>query len=319
MSEKETKAVQVRKDVTALVLDKVNSFVEAGALKMPKDYSAENALKAAYIVLSEKNEKTGKALLETCTTSSIAESLLKMVVWGVSPLKKQCYFIPYADRLECTLDYSGNILLAKRYGGLKDINAQVIYDGDDYLTEIDPATGVKKLVKHIQTMKSVGLGKILGAYAITLMEDGTSKLEEMTIQMIENAWKQGGAKGNSPAHRNFADQMAKKTVINRACKLLVRASDDGVLFATDDTEELKEIKDEAKSQVSETIKQRANKTHITMSDIEDAEVEEIEAVEEAQKAEKKEPTPKKDAVKKEPEKVAPVDEQEDLFADEPDF
>ena len=57
------------------------------------------------------------------------------------------------------------------------------------------------------------------------------------MSQIKAAWAQGAAKGNSPAHTKFPDQMAKKTVINRACKLLIRASDDAALFINDDTEE----------------------------------------------------------------------------------
>jgi recombination protein RecT len=36
----------------------------------------------------------------------------------------------------------------------------------------------------------------------------------------------GGSKRASGAHNNFADQMCKKTVINRACKNFVCTSDD---------------------------------------------------------------------------------------------
>jgi recombination protein RecT len=46
---------------------------------------------------------------------------------------------------------------------------------------------------------------------------------------------QGATKGGSPAHKNFPDQMAIKTVISRACKTFISSSDDSALFDDDDT------------------------------------------------------------------------------------
>jgi len=99
MSEKVTKTTEqpavVQKEITSQVLTKINTFVAAGELKMPKDYSAENALKGAMLVLQEMKTRDGKPVLEACSKNSIAQSLLKMCIEGLSVLKKQGYFIPY--------------------------------------------------------------------------------------------------------------------------------------------------------------------------------------------------------------------------------
>lgn len=262
----ENKQVDViRKDISAQVLAKVEAFQAAGELRLPKDYSVENALKSAYLVLSEMNDKSGKPVLESCRKSSIAEALLKMVVWGLSPLKKQCYFIPYGDKLECTPDYSGNIMLAKRYAGLKNIVPNVVLEGDEFEFEVDVLSGRKKVVKHKQTLESLEKNKVKGAYAVVELADGTYDTEVMSMSQISAAWAQGAAKGNSPAHNKFPDQMAKKSVINRACKLLIRASDDAALFVNDDTEE--KVIDVAAENVSSEIKANANKK---VFDFEDA-------------------------------------------------
>lgn len=215
---------QAQKDISAQVLAKVDAFQRSGELKIPSDYSPENALKSAYIILSDPKNN----LLEKCNKSSIANALLKMVVWGLSPLKGQCYFIPYKDQLECTPDYSGNIALAKRYGKLKSIKANAIFKDDEFEFIIRP-DGRREVQKHTQTINSINT-QVVGAYAVIELQDGTFDTEVMSIDMIRKAWMQGGAKGASPAHTNFTDQMACKTVINRACKLLVRSSDDSVLY-----------------------------------------------------------------------------------------
>lgn len=221
-----TATVAVKNDISTQVLAKIAAFEAAGELRLPKDYSVENALKSAYIILSDPKNN----LLVKCDKSSIAEALLKMVVNGVSPMKKQCYFIPYGDKLSCDISYAGNVVIAKRFGNLKSIKANAIFEGDVFEFEVDVPTGHRKIIKHSQTLDSVGSGKVKGAYAVYELEDGTVDVEVMSINQIQAAWNQGGSKGGSPAHKNFPDQMAIKTVINRACKLIISSSDDSVLY-----------------------------------------------------------------------------------------
>ena len=220
----------VKKDISAQVLARVEIFQKSGELRIPKDYSPENALKSAYLILTDPRNN----LLAQCTKESAANALLKMVVWGLSPLKKQCDFIKYGDKLECTPEYTGNIVLAKRYGGLKEIKGNAIFEGDTFEFEVDTTTGRKRILKHTQTLESIGSKNIKGAYAVYEMNDGKMDVEIMNITQIRDAWNQGATKGASPAHKNFPDQMAIKTVINRACKLIIRGSDDSALFSNDD-------------------------------------------------------------------------------------
>ncbi len=255
----------VKKDITTNVLNKIQAFQESGELRLPQDYSAENALKSAYLILLETKNTNNQFALEHCTKESVANALLKMVVWGLSPLKKQCDFIMYGNKLDCGIEYTGNIVLAKRYGGLKDIKANAILDGDDFVFEVDPLTGRRKIVKHVQTLENIGNKTVKGAYAICTMNDGTTDVEIMNMAQITQAWQQGAMKGNSPAHKNFPDQMACKTVINRACKLLVRGSDDAVLYNKEDEEKIETTAEDTKFE----IKTKANKKVL---DFEDAEV-----------------------------------------------
>lgn len=235
--EKTTAVETVKKDISAHVLQKIQTFKETGELTIPKDYSAENALKSAYLIISETKTSTGKFALEVCTKESVANALLKMVVLGLSPMKKQGNFIVRGDSLVFEPEYTGQIALAKRFGGLKDITANAIFEGDEFEFSVDPKTGRKKIEKHIQKLENIGSKVVKGAYAVLEMNDGTFKVEIMNIVQIKDAWNQGPMKGNSPAHKNFPDQMSCKTVISRACKLLVRGSNDSVLFVAGDNDE----------------------------------------------------------------------------------
>lgn len=227
-----TAAVVVKKDVVDGVLAKVTAFKESGELKIPKDYSPENALKSAWLILQEAVDRNNKPVLQVCTKESIANALLKMVVLGLSPLKKQGDFIPYGTSLTFQEEYTGNIALAKRYGNLKSIKANAIFKGDEFVFEVG-IDGRKRILKHEQKLEHIG-GEVVGAYAVTELTDGTIDTEIMSISQIKNAWNQGAMKGGSPAHKNFSDQMAIKTVINRACKPLIRGSNDVVLLDDDD-------------------------------------------------------------------------------------
>lgn len=234
-----TQAVaEVKKDISAQVLAKIDAFQKSGELKLPNDFNAENALKSAYIILSDPNNN----LLEKCDKASVADALLKMVVYGVSPIKKQCYFIPYGSKLTCSVSYFGNIAIAKRYGSLKSIKGNAIFKGDDFEFHVDTTTGRRKVVKHVQNLENYGSKDIVGAYAVYELNDGTVDVEVMNINQIKDAWNQGATKGNSPAHKNFPDQMAVRTVINRACKILIASSDDSALYdSLDDSENEKDF------------------------------------------------------------------------------
>lgn len=232
-NQSQTQLAEVRKDISAQVLERVDAFQKSGELRIPKDYSPENALKSAYLILTDPRNN----LLAQCSKESVANALLKMVVWGLSPLKKQCDFIKYGDKLECSPEYTGNVILAKRYGNLKTIKANAVFEGDTFEFCVDTTTGRKKIVKHEQTLETIGSKTLKGAYAVYELNDGVVDIEVMNIIQIKDAWNQGATKGASPAHRNFPDQMAIKTVINRACKMLIRSSDDSVLYSGDIEEE----------------------------------------------------------------------------------
>lgn len=278
---KQQVAVQ-QKNITEQVLAKIETFKQAGELRLPADYSPENALKAAYLTLQDVKNKDGRPALEVCKSSTVANALLKMVVWGLSPLKKQCDFIVRGDTLCCDPEYTGNIALAVRYGGLKHHKGNAIFNGDDFKFEVG-IDGRRKLIHHKQSLESIG-GDVIGAYVTYELEDGTQDMEIMNISQIRNSWLQGAAKGTSIAHKNFTDQMAIKTVYNRMTKLLIRASNDAPLMGdngSDDNEQKPDVMSEAKQEVIN----KANAEEIAFEDIPEA----------PQAAAESEPTPQQEA------------------------
>lgn len=228
MSENKDTALQKKeRNITDEVLSRVSSLTQGKELVLPPNYSAENALKSAWLILQEVKDKSQNSVLVSCSKPSIANALLDMVIQGLNPAKKQCYFVAYGKQLQLMRSYMGTMMVTKRLSGIRDVRAECIYEGDEFEYEIVPHTGRKKIVKHIQGFDNIDLDKLRGAYAIVVMDNPADSFAEvMTMSQIQKAWNQGAAKGGSGAHKNFTDEMAKKTVINRACKLCANTSDD---------------------------------------------------------------------------------------------
>lgn len=234
----------------------LNSKMQYG-LSFPADYNVANALMGAYLTLKETKDKNGKALLETCSQVSIANSLMDMATLGLSVQKKQGYFIAYGGQCQFQRSYFGNITIARRFG-LKDIHAEVIYEGDNFVYHIED--GNKVLDKHEQSIANIDNDKIIGAYAVVIMQDGTKMLEVMNMKQIKQSWQQGyGYKEGSGTHSKFADQMAKKTVINRALKQIINTHGDVFVQEADERTEDVERMEQVEADVAYEIEANANK------------------------------------------------------------
>ena len=227
-------------------------------LSFPADYNPTNALMGAYLIMKETTDKNGKCILESCSQASIANSLMDMATLGLNASKKQGYFIAYGGKCQFQKSYFGNITLARR-NGLKTINAEIIYDGDTFKYHIE--NGMKVIDVHEQDFMNIDNDKILGAYAVAVMDDGRKVVEVMNINQLKRAWNQrmGGLKEDaSSTHMKFKDQMAKKTVINRLCKLIGNTSTDGnISEISDRLDEVAEV-DMVAEDVAYEIENNAN-------------------------------------------------------------
>lgn len=261
------------KNITDNVLNKIHVYQAQGNLSLPSDYSAENALKEAWLVISQNSK------LVNCTKESMAQVLLGMVTQGLNPAKNQCYFIPYGNKMQIQRSYHGNVMMLKRDAGAKDVVAQVIYEGDTFKQELD-GTGRIKAIKHEQDFFNINKDKIIGAYCTIVFDDSRDNyIEIMTIDQIKQAWMQSQmirdekALENSKTHNNFKEEMAKKTVINRAAKRYINSStDDNLLKYAQETEQR-----QRKEVLDAEVEENANKEELDFEpQYEDAQFKEVE-------------------------------------------
>lgn len=220
----------MKRDVVDVVSERVRQMTEAGHIQFPPNYSAENALKAAWLALQSVEDKNHKSALAVCTKDSIANALLDMVVQALSPVKKQCYFMVYGNKLVCSRSYFGSMALAKRVEPGADIYYGVVYEGDEFEYTIE--RGMKRIVKHVQSIDNVAMDKIKAAYCVIERDERLLASDIMTFAQIVQAWKQGQSYKSSGdgVHQKFTDQMAVKVVINRTCKGVINSSADDYLL-----------------------------------------------------------------------------------------
>ena len=234
--------ISYKNRITGSVLKRI-SELQKGGITVPNGFSADNQIYLAFLKLSAMEDpKSNQPILQAVTPQSVANALLTMCLKGLSMEKGQCTFIRYGSELQFQQMYHGTVALAKRYGA-GDPQAQVIYEGDEFEYEINPATGKKRVIKHVQRLENIKSDKIVGAWCLVPYAGHPEldpKVEVMTIDEIRRSWMQGATRGESPAHRLFPQEMAKKTVIGRACKLFVSTSDDAGVYGDPETPEWQE-------------------------------------------------------------------------------
>lgn len=223
-SQNATALKRMQEETTQQIMERVTGWQETGEVVLPKGYHVGNAIKLAWLYLQTVENLQHQKAIDYCTKDSICNALLNMVINGEYP-QKHCYFIMYGNRLEWQERYLGKLMRAKRDTEIGKVNAQVIYEGDEFVYTIDE-NGEKQLVKHVPNLANIDNTKILAAYAVVINKDGTRHIEVMTKTQIQKAWEQGAMKGKSGAHTNFTDQMCMKTVIQRACKIALDSTAD---------------------------------------------------------------------------------------------
>lgn len=200
----------------------------AGALALPKNYSAPNAFQSAMLAISQVVDRDKRPALQVCTPESVRQAITQTILQGLNPDKKQCYYIVFGQKLTMLTSYFGEVAKAKAVDpNIQDVYAEIVYAGDKFQYAIK--RGVKVITVHEQAPENVKLANIIGAYATIVYKDGTEKSDYMTKEQINNSWSRGQTKGQSDAHKLAPEEMSKKTVLRRLCKAVYNTSDDSEL------------------------------------------------------------------------------------------
>ena len=177
---------------------------------LPTGFNKARFVQNCMTVLQE-----GKADFSKCEPKTVVRTLLKGAFLGLDFFNGECYAIPYGGKVQFQTDYKGEKKLCKKYSirKIKDIYAKVVKEGDVF---------EEKIVDGQQTVTftpvSFNNGKILGAFAIVLYEDGGMEYETMSVEEIEQTRNDFSKAPNSDAWKKSFPEMCKKTVLRRLCK-----------------------------------------------------------------------------------------------------
>lgn len=113
--------------------------------------------------------------------------------------------------------YQGILLVAKKYAGVKNIDVELVFEGERFRS----MKGTNPGIEHEQDVTKFDLDKIVAAYAVVWLTDGTYKSEVMDRASLEaareasEAYKKGFA---TPWKGPFRGEMYRKTVVHRTWK-----------------------------------------------------------------------------------------------------
>ena len=211
------------REMVDTVLARVDKMEKDGEISCPPRYNPGNALRSAWLQIQETKDMNNRPALEVCTKESVANALLNTVIQGLSPVKKQVYYIVYGNQLQAQRSYFGTMAATKRIPGVTEVWADVVYEGDEFKAQ--KHHGGWQIVQHDSAPENINPEKIRYAYAVIEREDEEPFTDVMTWAQIQQSWAKSRSKAQT-VHKEFPDQMAKKTVINRACKMFFNTSDD---------------------------------------------------------------------------------------------
>lgn len=147
----------------------------------------------------------------------------------------QAYIIPYKDhgtpKAQFQLGYKGMIDLAYRSGEVSIVDAQVVYENDDFSYEL----GLDPKLHHVPALKDRGAAIMV--YAMFRTKSGGFGFQVMSMDDVRqhaSRFSKAYSSSYSPWATNF-EEMAKKTVMKKALKYAPLKSDFARGMSADET------------------------------------------------------------------------------------
>ena len=156
---------------------------------------------------------------------------------GLKPnVNGEAYLIPFKNNkkggvYECQfiVGYKGLMLLARRSGEVANIDAQTVYENDEF----ELSYGFDPMLVHKPYLKG-DRGKPVGFYATVMLKDGGKSAHYMTVEDAQKYGKRySKAYNNSPWTTDF-EAMAKKSCLRQVLKYAPMSTDVDGAIRTDE-------------------------------------------------------------------------------------
>lgn len=175
--------------------------------------------------------------LAKCTPMSFISALLNTAQLGLEPNTPlgQAYLIPYKNKgiLECQfqIGYKGLIDLAYRNGQMQTIQAQTVYENDDF----QYCYGLNPQLEHRPAFEDRGQPiYFYGLFKTVNGGFGFSVMSKADMDMYAQTYSKAFGSSYSP-WKSAYEEMGKKTVIKQALKYAPIKTDFQRAISTDET------------------------------------------------------------------------------------
>lgn len=183
---------------------------------LPKHITPERMLRVV-LTSVRKNPK-----LLSCDQSSFMSAILTASQMGLEcdGVTGQAYLIPFRNNkkgiIECQFmpGYRGLIDLARRSGQISTIYARVVHELDKWCEML----GTEEKIEHVRS-EDDDPGPPVRVYAVCRLKDGGTQFESMSMREIEAIRERSRSANDGPWVTDW-EEMAKKTVLRRLCKML---------------------------------------------------------------------------------------------------
>ncbi len=203
--------------VATRVRDTLSTPAMMAQLKMalPEHMNPERMIRVAVTAI----QKTPK--LMECSQQSLIACIVEASQLGLEPdgVVGHAYLVPFwnkkTGRNEAQLmpGYRGLIDLARRSGQIGAVNAEIVYENDEFRV----VKGLNPDLIHIPNWRDPG--EMIAAYATAKLKDGDVQFCVMPKHEIDKHRERSKSKDFGPWVTDY-EWMAKKTAIRQLCKLL---------------------------------------------------------------------------------------------------
>jgi len=205
------------------------------AKALPNTITSDRLIGVFTMVLGSSPE------LKQCSQSSLIAAVIQTVQYGLTPGNiGHCHYIPfnnkqkdgtYKKEVQFILGYKGIVELVNRCGKAVILSTEVVYENDTFSYNL----GLNPNLHHIPVFSERGPIKAVYCIAKNLVanEKVFIVLSKEDIDKVRKSSKAGQSSYSPWA--TWYEEMAKKTVIKRICKLLPISVDVQQQVASDET------------------------------------------------------------------------------------
>lgn len=197
----------------------MRSWLEEGradlTASLPDYIEPQRFITVALSAVSQRPE------LAQCEPASVYQAIFESARAGLMPDNREAAIIPYNVKVngqwrklaKLVPMIEGVINQIKRSPGIKRVESAVVYEGDDFDYQVFPPKIEHRPARDPRRSEK----EIIYAYAVFYYDDGDTRFEVVDQGEIAKA-REASKASDSPAYKNWPEEMARKFVVKRGAK-----------------------------------------------------------------------------------------------------